>query len=134
MSKEFRDFYKWSSDKLNELGNLDHTSKEAEKIKIEMGYSANADYWDINHDVVKIRDVANWYEEWKQRRLMMYKPITVEYTSDDLLWIDFKGKEIRIEQDEQFNNGQLQITVHKPGEDYHAKLIVNEEELNNDTV
>ena len=43
----------------------------------------------------------------------MYKPITVEYTSDDLLWIDFKGKEIRIQQDEQVNNGQLQITVHK---------------------
>ena len=69
MSKEFRDFYKWSSDKLNELGSLDHTSKEAEKIKIEMGYSSNADYWDINHDVVKIRDVADWYEEWKQKEV-----------------------------------------------------------------
>ena len=69
MSKEFRDFYKWSSDKFNELGNLDYTSKEAEKIKIEMGYSPNADYWDINHDVVKIRDVANWYEEWKQKEV-----------------------------------------------------------------
>ena len=69
MNKEFIDFYKWSSDKFNELGNLDHTSKEAEKIKIEMGYSANADYWDINHDVVKIRDVADWYEEWKQKEV-----------------------------------------------------------------
>ena len=69
MSREFKDFYKWSSDKLNELGNLDHTSKEAEKIKIEMGYSANADYWDINHDVVKIRDVFDWYEEWKQKEI-----------------------------------------------------------------
>ena len=63
---------------------------------------------------------------------MVSKPITVEYTSDDLLWIDFKGKEIRIEQNEQINNGQLQITVHKPGEDYHAKLIVNEEEINDE--
>ncbi len=67
MSKEFKDFYKWSTDKLNELSCLDDTSKEAEKIKIEMGYSANADYWDINHDVVKIRDVVDWYEEWKQK-------------------------------------------------------------------
>jgi hypothetical protein len=57
----------------------------------------------------------------------MSKPITVEYTSDDLLWIDFKGKEIRIEQDEKLNNGQLQITVHKAGEDYHAKLLVDED-------
>ena len=56
----------------------------------------------------------------------MNKPTTVEHTSDNLLWIDFKGKEIRIEQDKQFNNGQLQITVHKPGEDYHAKLLVEE--------
>ena len=69
MSREFKDFYKWSSDKVNELGNLDHTSKEAEKIKTEMGYSANSDYWDINHDVVKIRDVADWYEEWKQKEV-----------------------------------------------------------------
>ena len=60
----------------------------------------------------------------------MSKPITVEYTSDDLLWIDFKGKEIRIEQNKQINNGQLQITVHKPGEDYHAKLLVDKEEVN----
>ena len=65
---------------------------------------------------------------------MVSKPITVEYTSDDLLWIDFKGKEIRIEQDKQFNNGQLQITVHKTGEDYHAKLLVDEdlEEVNDE--
>ena len=64
----------------------------------------------------------------------MSKPITVEHTSDNLLWIDFKGKEIRIEQDEQFNNGKLQITVHKPGEDYHAKLLVDEdlEEIKDD--
>ena len=70
MSKEFKDFYKWSSDKLNELNCLDDTSKEAEKIKIEMGYSATADWWDINHDVVKIRDVLDWYEEWKQKKVI----------------------------------------------------------------
>jgi len=69
MNREFEDFYKWSSDKLNELVSLDHTSKAAEKIKIEMGYAANADYWDINHDVVKIRDVFDWYEEWKQKEI-----------------------------------------------------------------
>ena len=62
----------------------------------------------------------------------MSKPTTIEHTSDNLLRIDFKGKEIRIEQDEQFNNGQLQITVHKPGEDYHAKLLVNEEDISNE--
>lgn len=56
----------------------------------------------------------------------MNKPTTVEFTSDDLIWIEFKGKEIRIEQDKQFNNGQLQITVHNSGEDYHAKLLVND--------
>jgi len=66
VSREFKDFYKCFSDKFNELSGLDHTSKEAENIKIEMGYSANADYWDINHDAVKIRDVFDWYEEWKQ--------------------------------------------------------------------
>ena len=43
--------------------------------------------------------------------LKMNKPTTVEHTSDNLLWIDFKGKEIRIEQDKEFNNGKLQITV-----------------------
>jgi len=53
------------------------------------------------------------------------KPI-VEITSDDLLWIDFKGKEIRIEQDHNFNDGKLMITVHKPNEDYYAKLLVEE--------
>lgn len=67
MSRELKDFDKWFTDKFNELGGLGHTSKEAENIKIEMGYSTNADYWDINHDVVKIRDVVDWYEEWKQK-------------------------------------------------------------------
>ena len=56
----------------------------------------------------------------------MSKPI-VEITSEDLLWIDFKGKEIRIEQDPNFNDGKLMITVHKPNESYHAKLLVDEE-------
>ena len=66
MSEEFEDFYQWSLDKLNELNCLDDTSKEAEKIKIEMGYSADADYWDISYDVAKIGAVFDWYEEWKQ--------------------------------------------------------------------
>ena len=56
----------------------------------------------------------------------MNKPITVEHTSEDLIWINFKGKEIRIEQDKHFNNGDLMITVHNPGEDYHAKLLVDD--------
>ncbi len=49
-----------------------------------------------------------------------------EITSDDLLWLDFKGKEIRIEQDRNFNDGKLMITVHKPNEDHYAKLLVEE--------
>jgi len=56
----------------------------------------------------------------------MSEPI-VEITSDDLLWIDFKGKEIRIEQNPNFNDGKLMITVHKPNQDFHAKLLVKEE-------
>jgi len=56
----------------------------------------------------------------------MSEPI-VEITSDDLLWIDFKGKEIRIEQNPNFNDGKLMITVHKPNQDCHAKLLVKEE-------
>ena len=67
MSKKFKDFYKWSSDKLNELGNLDHTSKEAEEIKIEMGFSANVDFRDIQHQVGQIWHILDWYEEWKQK-------------------------------------------------------------------
>lgn len=67
MNKDFEDFYKWSSNKLNQLSTLDYTSKEAEKIKIQMGYSVNANLWDIDHDVVKIADVLDWFEEWKEK-------------------------------------------------------------------
>ena len=69
MSKELEDFYKWMSDKLEELHRLDYQSKEAQKIKIEMGFSANVDFWDINREVVKIRYILDWYEEWKQKEL-----------------------------------------------------------------
>ena len=48
------------------------------------------------------------------------------------VWIDFKGKEIRIEQDNFYNEGKLMITVHNKGEDYHAKLLVDNQESNHD--
>ena len=64
MAKDLKDFYVWSSDKLSKLNGLDNTSEEAKQIKIEMGYSSDADFWDIDQDVVKIRDVLDWYEEW----------------------------------------------------------------------
>ena len=54
------------------------------------------------------------------------RPIAVEMTSEDLIWIDFKGHEIRVEQDRNFNDGKLMITVHKPNEDYHTKILVEE--------
>jgi hypothetical protein len=47
---------------------------------------------------------------------------------DNIVWIDFKGKEIRIEQDNFYNEGKLMITVHNKGEDYHAKLLVDNED------
>jgi len=47
---------------------------------------------------------------------------------DNIVWIDFKGKEIRIEQDNFYNEGKLMITVHNKGEDYHAKLLVGNED------
>ena len=67
--KDLKDFYEWSSDNLSKLNGLDNTSEEAKQIKIEMGYSADADFWDINVDVVKIRDVLDWYEEWKEKEI-----------------------------------------------------------------
>ena len=51
---------------------------------------------------------------------------------DNIVWIDFKGKEIRIEQDNFYNEGKLMITVHNKGEDYHAKLLVDNEENTNE--
>ena len=52
---------------MSKLNGLDNTSEEAKQIKIKMGYSSDADFWDINHDVVKIRDVLDWLEEWKEK-------------------------------------------------------------------
>jgi hypothetical protein len=34
-----------------------------------MGFSANVDFWDINREVVKIRYILDWYEEWKQKEV-----------------------------------------------------------------
>lgn len=51
---------------------------------------------------------------------------------DNIVWIDFKGKEIRIEQDNFYNEGKLMITVHNKGEDYHAKLLVDNKENTNE--
>ena len=62
---DLKSFYTWSADSLNKLNSA--SDKEAEQIKIEMGYSKNANFWDIDHDVVKIRDVLDWFEEWKER-------------------------------------------------------------------
>jgi len=65
------------------------------------------------------------------RERIMTKP-KMEIVSDDLVWIDFKGKEIRIEQDNFYNDGKLMITVHNKGEDYHAKLLVDNKENTNE--
>ena len=56
----------------------------------------------------------------------------MEIVSNNLVWIDFKGKEIRIEQDNFYNDGKLMITVHNKGEDYHAKLLVDNEKNTNE--
>ena len=62
-----------------------------------------------------------------------YRPVQLKFNdddglvdiySDDLLWITFKGQGIRIEQDEEYNDGMLMITVHIDDESYHAKLLV----------
>ena len=62
---DLESFYTWSADNFNKLNSA--SDKEAEQIKIEMGYSNNANFWDIDHDVVKIRDVLDWFNEWKQK-------------------------------------------------------------------
>ena len=53
----------------------------------------------------------------------MSKP-EMEVLLDTVLWIKFKEHDIRIEQDEEYNDGKLMITVHKGDRDYHAKLLV----------
>jgi len=54
----------------------------------------------------------------------MNKP-KLEIVSDNLVWLDFADKEIRIEQDDFYNKGKIMITVHNKDEDYHAKLLVS---------
>ena len=65
--EDFEEFYIWSNDNLNKLDSLDITSEEAKQIKIDMGYSADADYWDISNDVGDIEKVAVWFMEWKEK-------------------------------------------------------------------
>ena len=65
--EDFEEFYIWSNDNLNKLDSLDITSEEAKQIKIDMGYSADADYWDISKDVADIGKVADWFMEWKEK-------------------------------------------------------------------
>ena len=45
---DLESFYTWSADNFNKLNSA--SDKEAEQIKIEMGYSKNANFWDIDHD------------------------------------------------------------------------------------
>ena len=65
--EDFEEFYIWSNDCLVKLDSLDITSEEAKQIKIDMGYSADADYWDISNDVSDIEKVAVWFREWKEK-------------------------------------------------------------------
>ena len=62
---DLENFLTWSSDNLNKLNSV--SDEEAEQIKIEMGYSKNTNFWSIDQDVVKIRDVLDWFNEWKQK-------------------------------------------------------------------
>ena len=64
---KFEDFYKWRLIQLNKLQSIDDTEEEAKQIKIDMGYSADADYWDISNDVSDIEKVAVWFMEWKEK-------------------------------------------------------------------
>ena len=53
------------------------------------------------------------------------KQLMMDIYSDDLFWITFKDQVIRIEQDKEYNDGMLMITVHADHDDsYHAKLLV----------
>ncbi len=56
----------------------------------------------------------------------MSKP-KLEIVSDDLVWLEFAGKEIRIAHDE--DDESILITVHNPEEDYHARLLVSKDEV-----
>ena len=56
----------------------------------------------------------------------MSKP-KLEIVSDDLVWLEFAGKEIRIAHDE--DDESILITVHNPEEDYHARLLFSKDEV-----
>tara|TARA_R100000664_G_C2722581_1_gene115582 strand:- start:60 stop:221 length:162 start_codon:yes stop_codon:yes gene_type:complete len=44
---------------------------------------------------------------------------------DDVVWFNYKGYDIRIEKNEEYNNGNLLITVTPKGcEDYVGRLEV----------
>ena len=51
---------------------------------------------------------------------------------DDVLWLNYKGYEIRIEQSKFHNNNNLVITVHKDTQSYykHRLEVENKDELN----
>ena len=53
------------------------------------------------------------------------RPIAVEVTSEDLIWIDFKGHEIRVDHYRDYNDGKLMITVYKPNDDFHTKVLID---------
>ena len=51
---------------------------------------------------------------------------SVEQDSKHVIWVTFKGQLIRIEQDVEYNDGNMLITVHKDEDSSpHAKLIVD---------
>lgn len=52
----------------------------------------------------------------------------LEIVSDDLVWLEFAGKEIRIAHNED-DDESIRITVHNPEEDYHAQLYVRKDEV-----
>jgi hypothetical protein len=52
----------------------------------------------------------------------------LEIVSDDLVWLEFAGKEIRIAHNED-GDESIRITVHNPEEDYHAQLYVRKDEV-----
>jgi|TARA_Y100000033_G_scaffold47640_1_gene53455 predicted transport protein len=67
MAKLFEDFYESRMVQLNRLQSIDNTEDEAKQIKINMGYDADADYWDISKDVADIGKVADWFMEWREK-------------------------------------------------------------------
>tara|TARA_R100000664_G_C2661812_1_gene77681 strand:+ start:203 stop:568 length:366 start_codon:yes stop_codon:yes gene_type:complete len=51
----------------------------------------------------------------------------IDVVNENLMWLGFKGYDIRIEKDPMFNNGELQISVHsKEDEDMLVRVKVPE--------